>query len=76
METTEVRCLDVFEFDDALNGKEWRYRFYPTGWQWGHFKSQAAAKAAGDEHLARANKFGNDWGVSMDEVPNILRDGF
>ena len=65
------RKLDVFEFNDALNGKEWRYRFRPDGYQWGHYKTQKEAQMAGEEHIARANKHGNDWGVAKEIMSGL-----
>ena len=47
---------------------EWRYTLHDGGWEWGHFKTEARAREVGSDHVARAIKFGNDWGRPMSEV--------
>ena len=60
--------LTIVPFNDTLNGLEYRYTLHDDGWLWGHFKTPQEAEKFGKEHLERAIKYDNDWGIPKEEL--------
>lgn len=60
--------LEIVSFNDTLNGLEWRYTLRKDGWLWGHYKTREEAETAGTNHLERAIKYKNDWGMNIHDV--------